>query len=244
MRDVFVSRPTSIAPEFVTGFDAFSGLLRSHELNPRTLGVSEYPTESPLDEVIAIMNQCVGAVILGYPQIRVEKGDVKGKSIDPSKGLVLATEWNHIEAGLAYAKKLPLLVIHHRGVCRGIFDRGACNKFLHEIDLTDSTWAMREPIIGAIATWKSRLLATPSGENNEAALSGDLVFEPRSGTRISRKTRVRYCQKCYKSSPSREVELYEGGSGWRCSVCGEVYANPDWRPPPEKPYDPFGFLER
>jgi hypothetical protein len=31
----------------------------------------------------------------------------------------LPTEWNHIEAALAYSQQLPLLVIHHRGIKRG-----------------------------------------------------------------------------------------------------------------------------
>lgn len=118
MIDVFVSRPTWIPEEFREGLEGFLGLLKALELEPRTLGATDYPTKAPLDEVISLLDQCGGAVILGYPQIVVREGIVKGKTVQNE---LLATEWNHIEAGLAYARALPLLVIHHIGVGRGIF---------------------------------------------------------------------------------------------------------------------------
>ena len=124
--DVFVSRPTWVAAEFEAGLAAFLRVLRSLDLTPRTLGATDYPSKAPLDEVIALMGKCAGAVILGYPQLVVETGHLKGVPIN--QALELPTEWNHIEAGLAYARELPLLVIHHRGVRRGIFDRGATNE--------------------------------------------------------------------------------------------------------------------
>jgi len=151
-----------VGPEFVQGLEAFTSILKSYEINPRTLGVSDYPTNTPLDEVISIMDQCVGAIILGYPQIEVKEGVLKGGTIESC--VVLATEWNHIEAGLAYAKRLPLLVIHHKGVRRGIFDRGAIGKYLYEVDLSNSTWFSEEQIIGAIVAWKNILTETISTE--------------------------------------------------------------------------------
>lgn len=109
--NVFVSRPTWVADEFEDGLKTFHTQLSNLGLTPRTLGTSDYPSKSPLDEVIKIMSECSGAVILGYPQILLESGLVKGKKLNAT--LTLATEWNHIEASLAYANKLPLLVIHH-----------------------------------------------------------------------------------------------------------------------------------
>jgi hypothetical protein len=117
MIDIFISRPTWISKEFQEGLDGFLSFLDTHEINPRTLGSTDYPTESPLDEVITIIGECKGAIILGYPQIYVTKGKIK--DVD-NVDFLLPTEWNHIEATLAYMKKMPLLIIHHKGVSRGV----------------------------------------------------------------------------------------------------------------------------
>jgi hypothetical protein len=229
MKNIFLSRPTWIGPEFSQGLKAFTSILTSHEITPRTLGVSDYPTNTPLDEVISIMDQCVGAIILGYPQIEVKEGFLKGDTIDSS--VVLATEWNHIEASLAYAKRLPLLVIHHKGVRRGIFDRGAIGKFLYEVDLSNSTWFSEEHIIGAIVAWKNRLVEAIPEDSPASVQQDDLEFDKASGTYISNDDRTRFCHKCLHSSPSQKVPLQEQDNGWSCSVCNNFYRNPNYNPP-------------
>jgi hypothetical protein len=229
MKDIFISRPNWISDEFKQGLAKFTSLLKTYDLNPRTLGVSDYPTDSPLDEVITIMNQCVGVIILGYPQIHIEKGLLKGNAIPSKSSVVLATEWNHIEASLAYAKSFPLLVIRHIGVSRGIFDKGALNKYLYEVDLANVNWSTDESILGGINTWKQRLLQKPP--LNNIAQNNNLQFEQRSGTFISKTTSFRYCSKCYRSTPPKEVELKVYQSGWKCSVCNSFFKNPDWNPP-------------
>ncbi len=240
MRDIFLSRPSWVGPEFKQGLEAFTNILKSYEMNPRTLGVSDYPVNTPLDEVISIMDQCVGTIILGYPQIEVKEGVLKGDTIDSS--VILATEWNHIEAGLAYAKGLPLLVIHHKGVQRGIFDRGAINKFLYEVDLSNSTWFSEESIIGAISAWRERLNKTSPVECSESPQQDDLQFDKKLGIFISKKTGSSYCSRCYHLSPSKRVELQVTDNGWRCNACGKFYSNPNYDRPThtENDYNRFG----
>jgi hypothetical protein len=86
MTDIFLSRTTWILPEYQEGL----------ELNPRTIGATDFPIESPLDEVIQTMEQTSGVIILGYPQIFVQSGKIKDDTI--SNPIYLATEWNNIEA--------------------------------------------------------------------------------------------------------------------------------------------------
>lgn len=223
MKDIFLSRPTWVAPEFDDGLDLLYSLLGSFDLHPRTLGVSDHPTESPLDEVISIMDQCVGTIVLGYPQIVIEKGVLK---TEPTDSLVLATEWIHIEAGLAYAKGHPLVVYHHEGVSRGIFDRGALGKFIHEIDMRKSDWPLEA--IGSLKTWKNRLPDKASSKQLNSGQEDDLAFDERFGIFVSKETGFSYCAKCYQSSPQRKVELQVRDNGWNCSVCDTFYSNPDY----------------
>jgi len=176
MTDVFLSRPTWVPPQFTRGVDGFIRLLRGLELNPRTLGTTDYPSRAPLDEVIDLMKKCRGAVILGIPQITVTAGTIKDRPVDGA--LHLPTEWNHIEAGLAYSQGLPLLVIHHLDVRRGIFDRGATPTFLYERDLSDAAWSLADDLQGALRNWKEQCVVAARGSSSkQAKLDRVLAFE-------------------------------------------------------------------
>lgn len=155
MKEVFLSRPNWIPKSFEKGIENFYNFLKSGELNPRTIGQSDFPNESPLDEVINLMKKCQGTIVLGIPQIEIEVGKLKGEIINSR--IELGTEWNHIEAALAYSIGHPLLVIHHKNVGRGIFDRGASNSFIYEVDMNDPSWSISIEISGVISNWKSKL---------------------------------------------------------------------------------------
>lgn len=170
MIDVFVSRPNWVSPEYQRGLDGFLRVLGAMELRPRTVGATDYPTEAPLDEVIRVMSECSGAVILGYPQLVVSTGVLKGTPLGAP--IELPTEWNHIEAGLAYARGLPLLVAHHATVSRGVFDRGALARFLYTIDFSNEAWSLLPEVQGALATWKANMLKP----RHDAAAVGQLAL--------------------------------------------------------------------
>jgi hypothetical protein len=176
---IFVSRPTWIAPQFEEGLNIFLMSLENLGLKPRTLGVSDYPSKAPLDEVIEIMRQCEGAIILGYPQLLINEGFIKTDQIENE--IALATEWNHIETALAYSQGLPILVAHHKNVSRGIFDRGVMNAFVHSLDLSVACWSLDKAFNGALKKWQEDC---ESGNSNFSAVSinKDLPLCPNCST--------------------------------------------------------------
>lgn len=162
--NVFVSRPTWVDKKFEDGLTVFINRIEDLGLKARTIGITDQPTKAPLDEVLDLLNECRGAVILGYPQIEFSSGKIKGNDV---KNISLATEWNHIEAGLAYAKNLPLLVIHHQNVIRGIFDRGALNSFIYEFDLEDKTWSQSSAVTKILRKWRDQCLIRDNEEKQK-----------------------------------------------------------------------------
>jgi len=211
--DVFVSRPTWVSEEFEEGLNSFTTLINNMGLQPRTLGVTDYPSKSPLDEVIEIMDSCKGAIILGYPQLEAKEGTLKGSPINSN--LVLATEWNHIEAALAYSAGLPLLILHHTSISRGIFDRGVLNAFLHSVDFSTPNWSMQPSVNGAITKWKKQCLSgSPSYSNankQQAVIVGKPICPNCSAT-----------NKSIYLSPIPELFSDLAGGEWECSVCKYV----------------------
>lgn len=173
-------------------------------ITPRTLGTTDIPTKAPLDEVLDIIDECQGAIILGYPQITIHSGKLKSENI--TEELVLGTEWNHVEASLAYAKSMPILVIHHSTVSRGIFDRGVMNAFNHSVDMTESSWSMDKVLNGAINKWKEHC------ETGSSNFSSVTTVDPSIPT----------CPNCSTSAkPIYLSALPEGMrlGKWWCSSC-------------------------
>lgn len=203
--NIFLSRPTWVSDEFEEGLKNFLISLSNLGLIPRTLGSSDYPSKAPLDEVIEIMEQCQGAIILGYPQVLVETGSVKSKNIE--KALQLPTEWNHIEAALAYSKGLPIIILHHIGVSRGVFDRGVMNAFAHEVDFSQSGWCLNSGLNGAIQKWK---LNCESGNSNFGIITKVDPSKP-------------ICPNCSnKAKPiylSALPKSFSSFGKWRCPLC-------------------------
>jgi hypothetical protein len=93
-------------------------LLKERGMVARTIGKTDFPNVSPMRAVEQLMRQCSGAVILGFPQIMIQKGISKpGTDTEKSiKGIMLPTPWNHIESSMAFMLDLPSLVIRNQGI--------------------------------------------------------------------------------------------------------------------------------
>lgn len=84
---------------------------------------SEYHDDRHLTEIRELMEQCVGAIVVGIPQLRVGAGTWRP---DTAEEVVvfdeaLATPWNDIEAGVAVGLDLPILAIRAGTRAQGIF---------------------------------------------------------------------------------------------------------------------------
>lgn len=153
--DVFLSRPTSLT----AGQDAFCAaiarLISERGFHPRTVGVTDFGNKAPLATVRRLMNGCSGAVILGLAQMHVRSGVRKRGTEKESKatGIDLPTAWNHLEAGIAFALDLPLLVIRESTVSmEGIFDPGIGDHFVHHGELTPE-WLRSDAFVQPFTEW-------------------------------------------------------------------------------------------
>jgi hypothetical protein len=139
---VFVSSPTSLSPNQEAARNRIVKCLDKLNLEPRALGRSDYPTECPLREVYVIAKHCSGGVILGFEQVRVLGGVLKPgtrqeSKIKPGQNLSIPTPWNHLEAGVMFGLRLPLLIFKEQSVSGGVFDEGVTDVFVHRIEVRD-----------------------------------------------------------------------------------------------------------
>jgi hypothetical protein len=135
---VFVSSPTQLNLSQDKSRRVVLEILDDLQLEPRALGRSDYPKDVPLKEVYAIARHCHGGVILGFEQFRATAGVWKvgtkeEEKLSRSKSVSFPTPWNHLEAGILFGLKLPLLIFREAEVHGGVFDVGTTEVFVHDM---------------------------------------------------------------------------------------------------------------
>ena len=128
-------------------------------MEPRALGRSDYPAEYPLREVYIIAKHCSGGIILGFEQIWVKDAVVKRGTKEKSdrQDFAIPTPWNHLEAGILFGLKLPLLIFREESVTGGVFDNGVTDVFVHTFPMTKQTTAQRDGIKEVFLKWQARV---------------------------------------------------------------------------------------
>ncbi len=156
---VFVSCPTTLSPAQDASRALILRELDNLELEPRAVGRSDYPVDSPLREVFVLARHCSGGVILGYSQVTVTDGINKpGTQHEvPLSGVKLPTPWNHVEAGILFALGLPLLVFREDRVSGGIFDLGAGDVFVQRMPVSEDNASTLTDLRGVFLRWQARV---------------------------------------------------------------------------------------
>jgi hypothetical protein len=156
---VFVSCPTALNAQQNRARKLIMSQLDKLGLEDRAVGRSDSANENPLREVIVLAKHCSGGVILGFEQIFAKSCTAKRKT-PQQKPLVnqsFPTSWNHLESGILYSMRLPLIVFRDPNVCGGVFDLGATDVFVHDMPMPPVTRAAREDLDSIFLKWQSRV---------------------------------------------------------------------------------------
>lgn len=157
---VFVSCPTTLNIEQEQKRQVIINLLDELQLEPRALGRSDYPKDYPLKEVFVIAKHCSGGIILGFEQLSITSG-IKKRGCDneqiikEGQTVLLPTPWNHLEAGILYGLKLPLLIFKEEGIEGGVFDYGITDAFVHTMPLINPTKEKIDELKHVLLKWYS-----------------------------------------------------------------------------------------
>lgn len=158
---VFVSCPTDLNPAQNEVRDFLMGWLERNNLVAHALGRSDYPIHSTLHEVLALGKRCCGALILGFEQMHAEKLLKKRGTPVESRldDVPMPTPWNHLEAGIMYAQRLPLLILREEGISGGIFDSGTVDGFVHDMPRMEPSGPDRR-VENILQRWSSEVINT------------------------------------------------------------------------------------
>ena len=160
--NVFVSVGGTATEQQEAFVRAVEDRLRSEGLVPHTVGRNTFSADAPLKTVTELIDKCAGAVVIALERSYFASGTEKRggpKEIALSE-VRLPTPWNQIEAAMAYARGLPLMVVVESGLkSEGLLERG--NDWYVQ-------WMKAEPAAlnsnefnGVLASWKQKMIQTP-----------------------------------------------------------------------------------
>ena len=155
MIDVFISRPTKISAKYESSYSEFEIFLKEKGIKSRRLGGSDYSRKAPLIAVMEIIEDCKGAIIIGFPQFEFRNSSKKADDILNESSMLFPTPWNQIEAVLAYKERIPVLVIAQNEIEGGIFDYGITGEFVLKTDLSNKDWHKGKAFSGIFDDWYS-----------------------------------------------------------------------------------------
>lgn len=161
--DIFLSVGATSTPAQETFVRAVEDRLRSEGLTPRTVGRNTFGSDAPLKTVTDLMDTCTGAVVVAlertyFPEGVDRRGGPKERKLADVR---LPTPWNHIEAAMAYSRKLPLLVIVENNLKSEGLLEPSYDWYVQRIDPTPQSLNGDE-FNGVLSNWKMKLAKRPA----------------------------------------------------------------------------------
>jgi hypothetical protein len=132
------------------------GIIKRRGLRPLTLGRSDYDVSSPLNPVKKMMDRCKGAIILGFERthclIGYDKEDSKNEKEFTHR--YLSTPWNQIEAGMAYQKGVPILIMKESHLePYGILDPKLTGFYVYELNIKNEVSRFSKGFLALLDKW-------------------------------------------------------------------------------------------
>jgi hypothetical protein len=159
---VFVSSPTILNKSQNDIKNVIIKELKNLNLEPRSIGKSDYPTDYPLREVLVLAKHCSGGVILGFEQFASQKG-ISNRGAESEKSIseevIFPTPWNQLEAGILFGLDLPLLIFRESSLRGGVFDVGVTDLFIHNMPTLPILPKQKGELKELILKWQAKVRA-------------------------------------------------------------------------------------
>jgi hypothetical protein len=155
---VFVSCPSDLNPDQEKVVQIIKKMLDKNRLAWRALGRSDYSYKLPLTEVLGMVRHCSGGIILGFTQFEALSGVFKPgtpKAQVISNRIVMPTPWNHLEAGILFNQKVPILIFREEGISGGVFDIGVPDVFIQKMPVAPLSSAAADDLEALFQNWAS-----------------------------------------------------------------------------------------
>jgi hypothetical protein len=157
--NVFVSVGATATEKQEIFVRAVEERLRSEGIIPHTVGRNTFSAVAPFEQVTELLNKCHGAVVIAlertyFPSGLEKRGGPKEAKLSEVR---YPSPWNQIEAGMAFTRGLPLMVIVEEGLrSEGLLERGF-EWYIQSVEPAASALATSE-FNGVLSSWKQKVI--------------------------------------------------------------------------------------
>jgi hypothetical protein len=159
---LFISKPSieNLNPNQKIMWNKLKEVIDNKGIIINYLEPEEYSNLFPIQKVKKVIERCHGVIILGFKQFYITNGIKKMGSENESqlKNYFLPTEWNNLEAGLAYVYDLPILIICEIGIGGGVFDDKMTEFKIYRFRSDSKNWHKSKVFIGLLNEWFKKVL--------------------------------------------------------------------------------------
>jgi len=152
---VFVSMGTPYTENQTRFRVALESLLRTQcGVDPRIIGVNEYPSGSPVHKIRDTMSTCDGVLVVAYERKYVQRG-IERRASPQERTFVdekYTTPWNHIESAIAFSMGIPLYVLCETGVVEEGLIESKVDWFVKRVDFVPDVLVKPE-VLESIRAW-------------------------------------------------------------------------------------------
>ena len=176
---VFLSYPAphlDVQSQFI---DALCDRLRERDLEPRTLGVTEYDVDTPLKAVRRLMLESDGLITVAFRRTwineAVSRKDANANDATESKltDQWLTSPWCHIEPAMAFQLGLPIILLREDGVIAdGVLEKGVVGLYMPSFSLNSGATAYLDggEWKAIVKKWESQVRAVVDHKGNPPKL--------------------------------------------------------------------------
>lgn len=168
--NVFVSVGSTCTEQQEAFVRAVEDRLRSEGLVPHTVGRNTFSADAPLKAITELMDSCSGAMVIALERCYFSSGVEKrgGPNELPLHDVKVPTPWNQIEAAMAYARGLPLMVVVEESLkCEGLLEPGY-DWYVQKVK-PEAAALNRNEFNGILASWKKKILERPDRTSSRSA---------------------------------------------------------------------------
>lgn len=176
-KHVFISIGTPYADEQGKFLDALIELLRDCDIEPRAVNKTDFFTANPLKEISRIMRECDAAIIVAYQRTYFDSGVEKPKSAHETalSAVRYPTPWNQIEAAMAVALGLPLIVMVETGLRQEGLLEDKFDWYIERLPISGDAFADKS-VRRRIAEWCRRVQTETPSRASRGRIDGEMTI--------------------------------------------------------------------
>jgi hypothetical protein len=175
--NIFISMGSPFTEAQAKFLDALMDMLRACDVEPRVINKTDYSTGNPLADISRVIRECQGAIIVAYERTFFDSGVEKRKSLLEKSitGVRYTTPWNQIEASMAFALGLPILVLMENGLREEGLLEEKYDWYIERLEVSSAAF-LDNNIRARLMAWCRRVQTQKRRRNTSGQISAEMTI--------------------------------------------------------------------